>query len=160
MTRRAVGCLIAKRFVDGYSARRAAHRSIRAAWRAGSQAAISPTAISSSVTIVNTIGSVACHPEQERLQHTRQPGGPGQADDLAGDDDAERAPEHEAEDVAAVGAERHANGSRGGDASPRIPSIRHFVATNLMYWDPGYESLENSGTCAGRAEGLSGRIAG
>jgi hypothetical protein len=34
---------------DGYSARRAAHGSIRVARRAGSHAAISPTAISSSV---------------------------------------------------------------------------------------------------------------
>jgi hypothetical protein len=50
--------------VDGYSARSAAHGSILVARRAGSHAAISPTAISSSVTIVNAIGSVGVTPNR------------------------------------------------------------------------------------------------
>ena len=51
-------------FRDGYSARSAAHGSILVARRAGSHAAISPTAISSSVTIVNAIGSVGVTPNR------------------------------------------------------------------------------------------------
>ena len=41
------------------------------------------------------------HPEQEPLQYASHAGGPHEADDEAGDDDAERAGEHETEDVAA-----------------------------------------------------------
>jgi hypothetical protein len=50
--------------VDGYSARSAAHGSILVARRAGSHAATSPAATRSSVTIVNTIGSVGLTPNR------------------------------------------------------------------------------------------------
>src|SRR4051812_16656864 len=51
--------------VDGYSARRAAQGSILVARRAGSHAAISPTAIRSSVTMVNAMGSVGVTPNRK-----------------------------------------------------------------------------------------------
>jgi hypothetical protein len=61
---------------DCYSARSAVHGSIRVARRAGSQAAISPTAISSSVTIVNAIGSVGVIPNRNRCNTRVTPAAP------------------------------------------------------------------------------------
>ena len=62
------------------------------------------------------------HPEQEPLQHARHAEGAGEADDHAGGDDAERAGEHEAQHIAALGAERHAHADF---AAPLRHRVRH-----------------------------------
>src|SRR5437899_1383771 len=79
--------------IDGYSARSEAHGSILVARRAGSHAAISPTAISSSVTIVNAIGSDGVTPIRNACSTRVAPAAPARPA-LRAAPTKRRAPEH------------------------------------------------------------------